>query len=290
METNTALDCFAALGQPMRLAVFRLLVHAGGNGMAAGQIADALDARENTLSANLAVLSNAGLVAKRREGRSIRYFADLTTMRHLVDYLLSDCCGGNPAICRPAINTLISPQRAAPSPEDMMTDKPFNVLFLCTANSARSLIAEAILNDDASGRFRAFSAGSYPSGQPNPNTIRLLERLNYDLAGIRSKSWDEFAGPDAPQMDFVFTVCDNAAGEVCPVWPGHPVTAHWGVPDPAGVKGNEAEQAAAFNRTHKMLATRLSAFTSLPFGSLERASLQAKVNDIGKQPNTLSAG
>lgn len=282
METNTALDCFAALGQPVRLSVFRLLVHAGGNGMAAGQIAETLSVRDNTLSANLSVLSAAGLIARRREGRSIRYFADLTTMRHLVDYLLSDCCGGNPSLCRPAVNILINPPRPEPSEEEKMRDTPFNVLFLCTANSARSLIAEAILNADASGRFRAFSAGSHPSGQPNPRTVQLLERLGYDLGEIRSKSWDEFAGPDAPQMDFVFTVCDNAAGEVCPVWPGHPVTAHWGVPDPAKVEGNEAEQAAAFNRTHKMLATRLAAFTSLPVETLERGSLQASVDEIGQ--------
>lgn len=163
-----------------------------------------------------------------------------------------------------------------------MRDTPFNVLFLCTANSARSLIAEAILNADPSGRFRAYSAGSQPSGQPNPCTVQLLERQGYDLGDIRSKSWDEFAGPDAPQMDFVFTVCDSAAGEVCPVWPGHPVTAHWGVPDPAAVTGNDAEQAAAFNRTHKMLATRLSAFANLPVETLERGSLQAHLDQIGR--------
>lgn len=280
MESKGALDCFNALGHPIRLDVFRLLVKAGGEGMAAGQIAEALTVRDNTLSANLSVLTHAGLVMRRREGRSIRYFADLTTMRHLLDYLLSDCCGGNPAQCRPAINTLVTPILTEKAPR--MSDQPFNVLFLCTANSARSLIAEAILNADPSGRFRAFSAGSHPSGQPNPNTLRLLQRLGYDLSDIRSKSWDEFAGPDAPAMDFVFTVCDNAAGEICPVWPGHPVTAHWGIPDPAAVQGGEAEQAAAFNEAHQMLATRLSAFTSLPLDSLERGALQSRLNRIGQ--------
>lgn len=279
MEMNDALDCFAALGQPIRLDAFRLLVHAGNEGMAAGQIAETLRVRDNTLSTNLSILTNAGLVAKRREGRSIRYFADLTTMRHLLDYLLSDCCGGNPAQCRPAINSLVTHPR--PSEENRMLKDTFNVLFLCTANSARSLIAEAILNADESGRFRAYSAGSQPSGQPNPNTIKLLTRLGYPLEDIRSKSWDEFAGPDAPEMDFVFTVCDNAAGEVCPVWPGHPVTAHWGVPDPAAFKGNEAEQAAAFNSTHQTLANRLAAFTALPIATLERTSLQAHLEKIG---------
>ena len=290
METKDALDCFTALGQPLRLSVFRLLVRAGADGMPAGQIAEALSVRDNTLSANLSVLSAAGLIAKRREGRSIRYFADLTTMRHLVDYLLSDCRGGNPDLCRPAVNNLINPPRPISPSEDKVRDTPFNVLFLCTANSARSLIAEAILNADPSGRFRAFSAGSHPSRQPNPRTLQLLERLDYDLAGIRSKSWDEFAGPDAPRMDFVFTVCDNAAGEVCPVWPGHPVTAHWGVPDPAAFTGNAAEQAAAFSRTHQMLATRLAAFISLPIESLERASLQARIDQIGARSDQLQAG
>lgn len=266
----------------MRLSVFRLLIHAGQSGMAAGEIAGALEVRENTLSANLALLAGAGLVQRRREGRSIRYFADLTTMRHLLDYLLSDCCGGNPAICRPVINSQIFLPDTAPCPEVKMPDAAFNVLFLCTANSARSLIAEAILNNDPSGRFRAFSAGSQPSGQPDPRTLQLLERLDYDLGDIRSKSWDEFAGPDAPRMDFVFTVCDNAAGEVCPVWPGQPVTAHWGVPDPAAVEGNDAQKAAAFNRTHQMLAARLSAFASLPLDTLERGSLQARLDRIGQ--------
>lgn len=284
MEMKGALDCFAALAQPMRLSVFRLLVKAGSTGIAAGQIAETLAVRENTLSANLSVLSNAGLLVKRREGRSIRYFADLTTMRHLVDYLLSDCCGGNPAVCRPAINSLISMPQFDPIDGERARGTHLNVLFLCTGNSARSLIAEAILNAEPSCRFRAFSAGSQPSGRPDPRTIQLLKRQGYDLGAIRSKSWDEFAGPDAPIMDVVITVCDKAAGEVCPVWPGHPVTAHWGIPDPAAITGSEAEAAAAFKATHRLLATRLAAFAGLPDAALERASLQARLDEIGKQP------
>lgn len=162
-----------------------------------------------------------------------------------------------------------------------MRAEPFNVLFLCTANSARSLIAEAILNAEPSGRFRAYSAGSQPAGNPHPRTVHLLERLGYDITAIRSKSWDEFGAEDAPQMDFVFTVCDNAAAETCPVWPGHPVSAHWSIPDPAAPKGSDAEEAAAFNTVHKMLATRLSLFAALPVETLGRQSLQARLNEIG---------
>ncbi|AUH33456.1 metalloregulator ArsR/SmtB family transcription factor [Paracoccus tegillarcae] len=289
MESKDALDCFASLSQATRLDVFRLLVRSGGDGMTAGEIAQTLDVRDNTLSTNLSILSNAGLVARRREGRRIRYFADLTTMRHLVDYLLSDCCGGSPDKCRPAINSLITAFDSARWQQSRMPDEPFNVLFLCTANSARSLIAEAVLNADPSGRFRAYSAGSQPSGQPHPRTLQLLGRLAHDPGDIRSKSWDEFDGPDAARMDFVFTVCDNAAGEVCPVWPGNPITAHWGMPDPAAASGTEAQQAAAFDATHKILAARMSAFTSLPIASLDRAALQAKVDDIGKQPEPTTA-
>ena len=271
MEMNPALDCFAALAQPMRLSAFRLLVRAGPEGMAAGEISEALDVRENTLSANLSVLAGAGLVARRREGRSIRYFADLTRMRHLVDFLLSDCCGGNPALCRPAVNSLIQ------APVDLTPPRPpFNVLFLCTANSARSLIAEAILKADPSLRFRAFSAGSHPSGQANPLALRLLKRLEYSVGGLRSKSWDEFKGPDAPRMDMVITVCDRAAGEICPVWSGQPLSAHWPVPDPVAEGGEDA-----FQRAHDQLAARIASLTALPVESSTRAAIEAELNRIG---------
>lgn len=285
MESNDALDCFAALAQPVRLDVFRLLVRAGNAGLAAGQIAEALGVRDNTLSTNLSILTKSGLLAKRREGRSIRYFADLTTMRHLMDYLLSDCCGGNPQLCRPAINSLVN----LPQPDEApMPDAPLNVLFLCTANSARSLIAEAILNADPSGRFRAFSAGSQPAGQPNPHTLRLLNRQGHPTEDIRSKSWDAFAGPDAPKMEIVITVCDNAAGEICPVWPGHPITAHWGIPDPAAVTGSDDEKAAAFDRAYQMLARRIAGLTSLPADGLTRGALQDRINRIGSADQTMS--
>ena len=164
-----------------------------------------------------------------------------------------------------------------------MTQEHFNVLFLCTGNSARSILAEACLNREGRGRFTAYSAGSHPKGEVHPMAIDLLKRANYDTAGMRSKSWDEFAAPGAPKMDFVFTVCDSAAAETCPVWPGQPMTAHWGVPDPAAVEGTETEKALAFADAYRMLNNRISIFVSLPITSLDRLALQKRVSEIGKQ-------
>jgi protein-tyrosine-phosphatase len=157
----------------------------------------------------------------------------------------------------------------------------YNVLFLCTGNSARSILAEAILNRSGAGKFRAYSAGSYPKGAIHPEAFALLKRLDYPTAGLRSKSWDEFAKADAPQMNFVFTVCDNAAGEVCPIWPGRPMTAHWGVPDPAEATGSASEIALAFAETFRQLDKRIALFTSLTITSLDRLSLQKRLHEIG---------
>ncbi|MEA2992280.1 MAG: hypothetical protein QOD40_1200 [Alphaproteobacteria bacterium] len=167
-------------------------------------------------------------------------------------------------------------------------EKPYRVLFLCTGNSARSVLAEAILNHVGAGKFHAFSAGSQPKGSVHPQTIRLLEKLGYDAANLRSKSWDEFAKPDAPPFDFIFTVCDNAAGESCPVWPGKPATAHWGIPDPAEAKGTDAEIGVAFADAYRMLAQRISAFTALPIKSLDMVTLQAKLRELGRMEGTTS--
>jgi arsenate reductase (thioredoxin) len=163
-----------------------------------------------------------------------------------------------------------------------MTEHTFNVLFLCTGNSARSIIAEAILNKIGQGKFRAYSAGSQPKGQVNPNTRQLLQSLGYDTSAFRSKPWTEFAKPGAPSLDFVFTVCDNAAGEACPVWPGQPMTAHWGVPDPAEAKGSPAEIALAFKDAYRMLYQRIGIFVALPIRSLDGLSLQTKLKEIGR--------
>jgi arsenate reductase len=163
-----------------------------------------------------------------------------------------------------------------------MADRPFNVLFLCTGNSARSILAEAILNKIGAGKFQAFSAGSQSKGQVHPETLRLLQSLGFDVTRVHSKSWGEFARPGAPSLDFVFTVCDNAAGEACPFWPGQPMTAHWGIPDPAAAQGSDVEIALAFKDAFRMLSQRIGIFAALPIRSLDKLSLQAKLKDIGR--------
>jgi arsenate reductase (thioredoxin) len=167
-------------------------------------------------------------------------------------------------------------------PHEVNMDRPYHVLFLCTGNSARSIMAEAILSKLGQGKFHAFSAGSQPKGRVNPHTVQLLQSLGYDTARFRSKSWAEFAKPGAPALDFVFTVCDNAAGETCPVWPGQPMTAHWGVPDPAEAQGSEAEIALAFKDAYRMLHQRIGIFIALPIASLDQLSLQRRLADIGR--------
>lgn len=164
----------------------------------------------------------------------------------------------------------------------MNEDRSFNVLFLCTGNSARSIIAEAIINRVGAGKFKGYSAGSMPKGQVHPQTIHLLNKLNYDTTALRSKSWEEFAAPGAPAMDFVFTVCDNAANEVCPIWPGQPMSAHWGVPDPVEAGGDAAQMALAFADAYRMLNNRIGVFASLPLKSLDSLSLQKRLDDIGR--------
>ena len=166
--------------------------------------------------------------------------------------------------------------------DDSMAERAYNVLFLCTGNSARSILAESLINHWGNGKFRGFSAGSHPKGTVHPVALELLRHMSLPTAGLRSKSWDEFAGPGAARLDFVFTVCDNAAGEVCPYWAGQPMTGHWGVPDPAAVEGPESEKWAAFRETLRLLESRIRMFTSLPIDTLEHAKLEERVDMIGK--------
>ncbi|ODT30354.1 MAG: ArsR family transcriptional regulator [Kaistia sp. SCN 65-12] len=169
-----------------------------------------------------------------------------------------------------------------------MSDRIYNVLFLCTGNSARSILGEALMNHVGEGRFRAFSAGSTPKGRVHPITLETLKKAGIPTDGLRSKAWDEFATADAPRMDFVFTVCDNAAGEVCPIWPGQPMTAHWGIEDPAAVDGPEFKQQAAFEDALRFLRNRIAAFMSLPLASIDRMALSSKLRGIGAMEGTTS--
>ena len=174
------------------------------------------------------------------------------------------------------------------APDPVKPDRPYNVLFLCTGNTARSILAESFLRKEGKGRFHAFSAGSQPKGVVNPVALRVLQKLNYPSDGFRSKSWDEFAGGGAPHMDFVFTVCDNAAGEVCPIWPGQPMTAHWGVEDPAAVEGSDLEKEAAFSKVLLHLKRRIELFTSLPLASIGAMALRKKLREIGREESASS--
>jgi len=164
-----------------------------------------------------------------------------------------------------------------------MIDRTYNVLFICTGNSARSVIAEAIMNELGKGRFQAFSDGSHPRGEVHPLTLELLDSQGYETNGLRSKSWNEFAGEDAPQMDFVFTVCDQAAGEICPVWPGQPITAHWGFTNPAAAEGDKEQRMKVFRHVKTQIATRIRLFLSLPLEKIDRMSLQTQLREMGKQ-------
>lgn len=287
MDINSTSLALAALAQPTRLAVFRLIMKAGPAGLSAGFLADAAGVPQNTLSTHVATLVRAGLVRARRDGRQIFYGADLAGAGRILADLVHECCDGQPELCGAVLDavdrTVSRPlmETETMSAPSKNADRPFNVLFLCTGNSARSVIAEAILNRVGAGRFRGFSAGSHPKGTVHPQTLEVLKRLNHDISQLRSKSWAEFSKEGAPELDFVFTVCDNAANEVCPVWPGQPMTAHWGVPDPALATGTPAEIGLAFSDAYRMLNNRISVFVSLPLKSLDRLTLQKRLKEIG---------
>jgi protein-tyrosine-phosphatase/DNA-binding transcriptional ArsR family regulator len=278
LQSSEAIAAFGALAQPSRLEVVRLLARYLPFGLPAGDIARLIGVPHNTLSSHLQVLEQAGLVLSRREGRAIIYAADKTALHDLSTFLLQQCARAEPPQAEP--------QRPGAHPiptrrEQAVIAKPHTVLILCTGNSARSILAEAILNREGAGRFRAYSAGSQPKGEPNPHALSLLRELGYDVSDLRSKSWDTFAGPGAPAMDFIITVCDSAAGEACPYWPGHPLTAHWGIPDPASVEGTDAQKRAAFVEAYRRLASRISEFVNLDVEHLDLATLKGRLAEIG---------
>lgn len=272
-----AVAIFNALSQQTRLEVYRLLMRYQPFGLAAGDIARLMAVPHNTLSAQLAVLQSAGLVRSRREGRSIIYAADSSRFAAVSTFLAQ----GMPADAHGTLAQASYTAYPTKRPEDVMNDKVYNILVLCTGNSARSILAEAILNREGKGRFRAFSAGSQPKGHPNPAGLDLLGSLGYATTSFRSKSWTEFAGPGAPQMDIIITVCDQAAGETCPYWPGHPLVAHWGIPDPSDVDGTPEQKRAAFQEAYRRLMTRVTALVNLPLDKLPLNDLKARLAEIG---------
>lgn len=274
MDEKYAIGALSALGQETRLAIYRLLSAAGPEGLPAGDVSARLNLVQNTVSAHLGILGDAGLINAHRQGRTVRHAIAPAKMQALIAYLTRECCNGNPSACGYPSAPLVS--------GDNTLSDPFKVLFLCTGNSARSILAEAIMNRIGAPHFKAWSAGSHPKGTVHPKSLELLQSLGYDTSSFRSKSWDEFAGEGAPEFDFIFTVCDNAAGEACPVWLGHPVTAHWGIPDPAAASGTEAEIALAFSEAYRQMKNRIEAFTALPLKSLDRMAQQHQAAEIGK--------
>ena len=280
METKTAVVALAALAQESRLSVFRLLVEAGSAGMAAGKIAESLGMAPSSLSFHLKELTHAGMASARQEGRFIIYKANFAKAAELVAFLSENCCGGQP--CDLNCNARVS----APGVAMSAAGKVFNVLILCTGNSARSIMAEALVNAMGQGRFRAFSAGSQPTGKVNPFAIEKLHSIQYPTDSLRSKSWDEFAAPGAPQMDFIITVCDNAAGEVCPLWPGQPVSAHWGFEDPAAVQGSDEDKRRAFDKVFRLMLNRVRLLVNLPLDALDQVARQRELRAIGQAAPT----
>lgn len=279
MSYKLETDALTALGHPGRLAVFRLLARRAPDAVRPSEIMGPLGLKQNTLSVYLATLSRAGLITSERDGRSIYYRIDLKQIGALVQFLVADCCRGRPELCEPlAAHSL---QRLN-TDAGAISDRVFNVLFICTGNSARSIFAEAILNREGRGKFRAYSAGTRPFSFLNPFAIDLLNQLDYDTTGLRAKNLNEFQGADAPRFDFVFTVCDQAAHEDCPPWAGQPVSAHWGVDDPVRSDGSEAEKALAFRETFRQLHHRIAAFVALPIASLDDMSLQRKLDAIAQ--------
>ena len=263
------------LGHPQRLAVFRLLMRRYPDQVPAGEISAALNIKASTLSSYLSALMQADLVTKTRTGTWLRYQVNMTTTRETLDSLFLDCCRGRPELC--------TSYQSFAAPEDhQMADRKYNVLFICTGNSARSIFAEAILISKGQDRFQVFSAGTQSQSRLNPIAVEMLKAKGHDVSALRSKHIDEFIGEGAPEFDFVFTVCDQAANEECPTWDGQPISAHWGMPDPVKATGTEAEKSLAFHQAYGVLNHRLQGFAALPIEQLDRISLQSAVDKIAQ--------
>jgi protein-tyrosine-phosphatase/DNA-binding transcriptional ArsR family regulator len=270
MKKATALGALNALAQETRLDIFRTLVQAGMEGLPAGVLGERLALVPANLSFHLNQLRYAGLVWSRRDGRLIIYAANFDVMNDLIRYLTENCCEDR----MPA-------PRVGDRPPQASVDRALNVLFLCTSNSARSVMAECAINRWGKGKFRGFSAGSHPQKNVNPIARRVLTELRYETAGLRSKSWNEFVRTNSPPLDFVFTLCDRAAAEVCPTWPGQPLRAHWGVGDPLAFTGSPEARRGRFLRVYQEIEHRIKIFTSLPMDTLEPLAIERRVREIG---------
>jgi arsenate reductase len=271
MMKASVVAALTALAQETRLDILRLLVERGSEGMPAGEIGDRLRLPSPTLSFHLNQLRHSGLVTSRRQSRLIIYAARFRTIDEVIEYLTENYCIDQDEI------GVRGRLRARST-----TERKFNVLFLCTNNSARSVMAECAMNRWGRGKFHAFSAGSKPRGAVHPITLQTLKELKYECDGLRSKDWNEFVQPDNPALDFVFTLCDRAAAEICPTWPGQPIRAHWGIEDPVAVVSTSAVTRRAFLKAYNELEQRIRIFTALPIETLERFALERWVTEIGK--------
>lgn len=272
----------STLGHPQRLAVFRLLMRRYPDRVPATQLAQALKLKPNTLSTYIRALMQVGLVTQDRVGTSLRYAIHMDAAHETFDYLLRDCCRGRPDVCSP-LNYF------GHDGDSSTTDRKYNVLFICTGNSARSIFAESILRKEAGDRFVVCSAGTKPRSELNPLALEVLEQKGHDVSVLEAKNVSVFQGEDAPDFDFVFTVCNQAANEDCPAWAGQPVSAHWGTPDPVKVEGSHAETSLAFQQSYGALLNRIKAFTALPIASLDRIALQKAIDDIAQTNQGASA-
>jgi protein-tyrosine-phosphatase/DNA-binding transcriptional ArsR family regulator len=278
MEINDAATALAALGQPTRLELLRVLLNAGPSGLAAGEVADRLGVPSSTMSFHLRALDQSGLIAATRQGNKLIYAAKIDRLRALFAFISETCCGGEPRLCGDLgrIGSQFG-RKSANQGKRLM----FNVLFLCTRNSARSIMAEAILNKLAPGKFTAYSAGSDPAPEgPIPEVLSQLKALGHDVSGLHSKGWEEYASPSSPKMDFVITLCDVLAGQVCPDFGRTTVTAAWPMPDPAKFTGSSVERATMLNDLYAGLRRRLDIFSNLPVTSLDRMALKARVDEL----------
>ncbi|TVR06926.1 MAG: MarR family transcriptional regulator [Salinarimonadaceae bacterium] len=270
MREAEALEALAALSQETRLRLFRLLLRVGDHGMPAGEIGDALGVSSSNLSFHLARLEAAGLIVSRRDARSILYVAARGHVARLVEFLVDDWSDA-PGEATPL--PVVAPAAGA--------GEPLRVLLLCSGNSARSIMAEAILRRDGAGRFEAFSAGSAPRAAVDPLALEILAEHGYPTQGLAPKDWRIFAGPDAPRVDIALTICDATLGEPCPHWQGDPVSAHWGVADPAAITRSVSARREAFERAFRVLRRRIEAFVALPFDRLDRFAAAEKLAEIG---------